>query len=127
VLDTTANGTTSVTGHGNGLTINVGAGAGVVTGGGLNETLIVGSNFGSMQITDFATHYSDTSHDTISLSTTDFANWATLVSEGQSSGAGNANTTFTAADGASLTIIGVSLSSFQHPSAALQADFTFHA
>jgi hypothetical protein len=127
VLDTTTNGTMSVTGHGNGLTINVGSGASVVTGGGLNETLIVGSNFGSMQITDFATHYSDTSHDTISLSTTDFGNWTTLVSEGHSSGASNADTTFTAADGASITINGVSLSTFQHPNAALQADFTFHA
>ncbi len=78
ILDTTANGTTSVTGDGNGLAINVGVGDSVVTGGGLNETLIVGSNFGSMQITDFKTHYSDPSHDTISLATTDFENWATL-------------------------------------------------
>ena len=123
----TASGTTSVTGYGNTLTINVGAGNGVVTGGGLNDTITVAANFGTMQITDFATHYADASHDTISLSTTDFANWATLLSDGQSSGAGNANTTFTAADGASLTINGVSLSSFQHPSAALQADFKFHA
>ena len=127
VLDTIASGTTSITGHGNGLTIAVGAGDSVVTGGGLNETLMMGSNFGAMQITDFKTHYSDPSHDTISLSTTDFGNWATLLSEGQSSGAGNANTTFTAADGASLTIIGISLSSFQHPGTSLQADFTFHA
>jgi hypothetical protein len=127
VLDTTANATTSVTGHGNGLTIAVGAGDSVVTGGGLNETLNVGSNFGSMQIADFATHYSDPSHDTISLSTADFGNWTTLVSEGHSSGAGNANTTFTAADGASLTINGTALSSFQHPGTSLQADFTFHA
>jgi hypothetical protein len=117
----------SVTGHGNGLTINVGAGVSVVTGGGLNETINLGANFGAMQITDFATHYSDAAHDTISLATSDFANWTSLVSQGQSSGAGNANTTFTSADGDSLTIVGISLSTFQHPNAALLADFTFRA
>jgi hypothetical protein len=127
VQKTISNGTTTVIGHGNGLTIDIGPGDSVVTGGGVRETLAFSPNFGSIVVTDFAANAGNGLHDTISLSTSDFADWATLVSDGHASGAGGADTTFIAANGASLTIAGVNLSAFQHPSAALKADFAFHA
>jgi hypothetical protein len=131
VLDTSAvvgQAPITVTGHGANLTIDVVAGDTVVTGGGVNENFYLAANFGTTQITDFAANaYNPATNDTVSLSTTDFANWTTLVSDAYASGAGNANTTFAAADGASLTIAGISLSQFQNPSSQLKSDFTFHA
>jgi hypothetical protein len=127
VLATNSNGTTALIGHGNGLTIAVDAGDTTVTGGGVHEILDFSPHFGSTTVTDFATHYADYLHDTISLSTSDFADWSTLVADGHASGAGGTDTTFLAANGDSLTIAGVSLTTFQHPSAALKSDFVFHA
>jgi hypothetical protein len=125
VLDTTlADGTTTVTGHGNGLTINVGAGDHIVTGGGTSDTFYFAAKFGSVNVTDFAPNFGNSAHDTISLAKTDFANWATLVADGHASGA---NTIFTSADGATLTVAGVAYSAFQSGNAALKADFTFHS
>jgi hypothetical protein len=128
VLDTTSASGTSVTGYGNNLKIAVGSGDTVVTGGGNDETFVFASHFGTTRITDFAANANNAAlRDIVSLSTTDFANWATLISDGHASGASNADTTFLAADGASLTIAGVSLHQFQNPTAQLRSDFAFHA
>jgi serralysin len=122
-----------------------------ITGGGAGDTFYFSANFGVAEITDFGKYASAStlgaaggnfvptqlSHsssasgspsasvpDAISLSTRDFANWSTLLADGRQIGA---NTVFTAADGASLTLDGVSLTSLQNASAALKAEFKFHA
>jgi hypothetical protein len=130
---------TTVTGHGSGLTIGIAAaitassgngngtsvgGPLTITGGAKGDTFSFAAHFGVAEITDFASYYGNATPDTISLSKTDFADWATLVADGHASGA---NTTFVAADGASLTVDGISLSSFQHAGARLQSEFKFHA
>jgi hypothetical protein len=122
-----------VTGHGAGLTIGIGGAAGLsgltqakntITGGGAGDTFYFSANFGVAEITDFGKYASASVPDAISLSTRDFANWSTLLADGRQIGA---NTVFTAADGASLTLDGVSLTSLQNASAALKAEFRFHA
>ncbi len=123
VLDVTGSSGTTVTGHGSGLTLDVAAGDTMVTGGAKGDTFYFSAHFGATQITDFGQYEANATPDAISLSTTDFANWATLLADGHQSGA---NTVFTAADGASLTLDNVSLSGLQHASAALQAEFKFH-
>jgi hypothetical protein len=133
VLDVNSASGATVTGHGSGLTIDIGAGGGVsgptgttttITGGGKGDTFYFSANFGAAQITDFEPYVNGATPDTISLSTTDFANWSTLLADGHASGN---TTTFVAADGANLTLVGVPLYNMQHFSAAQQAEFQFHA
>jgi hypothetical protein len=132
VLDAMSSSMTTVTGHGSGLTIAIngtpastlGQTRNLITGGGAGDTFYFSANFGAAEITDFGKYQSTAAPDTISLSTKDFANWATLLADGRQVGA---NTVFTAADGASLTLDGVSLTSLQNASAALKAEFKFHA
>jgi hypothetical protein len=96
----------------------------VMTGGGSSETFVFNPIFGSDKITDFAAHDSGGSHDTISLSTTDFANFAIVLNDATASGAGGGNTTIvstTTHD--ALTLNGVTTSEL----ATLSADFAFHA
>ncbi len=131
VLDVVGASGATATGHGSGLTIDIGAnGIGAsaapltITGGAKGDAFYFSANFGTAQITDFASFEYNSSPDVISVSTQDFANWTTLVADGHAKGA---NTTFVAADGASLTVDGISLASFQRPSAALQSEFKFHA
>lgn len=128
VLRTTSSSGTSVSGCGDNLKIAVGSGDAVVSGGGVNETFDLAAHFGTTRIADFAANaYDPTSRDVVSLATADFANWATLISHAHASGFKNADTTFLAADGASLTIAGVSLNQFQNANAQLKSDFTFHS
>jgi hypothetical protein len=123
-----SDGTTDVQGSGNGLTIKIGAGDHLVTGGGNNEIFYLESNFGSVTITDFSNKYADTTRDRIQLSTADFANWAQLVASGHASGANNEDTTFTSATtGSTLTVTGVAFSKFQTTDLQLYRDFSFHA
>jgi serralysin len=124
VLDATTATSATLTGFGSGLTINVGAGVNTVTGGGAGDVFYFSSNFGATEVTDFGKYASTTKADTLSLSTSDFANWSTLLADGRQVGA---NTVFTAGDGARLTLDGVSLAGLQHASAGLQAEFKFHA
>uniref|UniRef100_UPI003F997594 hypothetical protein n=1 Tax=Rhodoblastus sp. TaxID=1962975 RepID=UPI003F997594 len=123
VLAEPNSGGTTLVGSGSGLIIQVNAGDTLVTGGGAGDTFDFSAQFGAAQITDFAKYWSAANPDTISLSTSDFANWATLLADGHQVGA---NTVFTAADGASLTLDGMALYNLQHSSAA-PAEFKFHA
>jgi hypothetical protein len=124
VLDATSAASATLTGFGAGLTIAIGAGVGTVTGGAAGDVFYFSSKFGATEITDFSKYSASSRPDTISLSTSDFANWSTLLADGRQLGA---NTVFTATDGCSLTVDGVSLTSLQHASPALQAEFKFHA
>jgi hypothetical protein len=127
ILDAIGTSGTAVTGHGSGITINIGAGSQqnlTVTGGGATETFLFAANFGTVEITDCGKYASTATPDLIYLSNKDFANWSTLLADGRQDGA---NTMFSAADGASLTLDGVSLTSLQTASAALKAEFRFHA
>ena len=83
------------------------------------ETFVFNSNFGQAEITHFANYISGSGHQTISLPSTEFANFAAVIAGAQSSSAG---TTVTAANGDSLTLDGVSASML----AAASGDFKFH-
>jgi autotransporter passenger strand-loop-strand repeat protein/uncharacterized repeat protein (TIGR03803 family) len=90
------------------------------TGGGADETFVFTPIFGSDTITDFASYLTGSNHDTISLSTSEFANFAAVLSGAQNVGA---NTVITATNGDTLTLANMTTSAL----AANQADFTFHA
>ncbi|WP_294541429.1 M10 family metallopeptidase C-terminal domain-containing protein [uncultured Rhodoblastus sp.] len=133
ILDATDASGATATGHGSGLNFLIGgaalsSGPGqpklTVTGGGSGETFLFSSNFGSVEITDFANYQGAVAPDKIYLSTADFANWPTLLAHGQQIGA---NTVFTAEDGASLTLDGVSLTSLTASGAAQTGIKFYHA
>jgi T5SS/PEP-CTERM-associated repeat protein len=90
------------------------------TGGGANETFVVTPIFGSDTITDFYQYTSGATHDTISLSTSEFANFAAVLGGAQNVGA---NVVITATDGDTLTLDNVSTAMLN----ANPGDFTFHA
>jgi hypothetical protein len=125
VLETIATTGATLAGHGVGLTIDIdNLGVSTITGGAGGDEFYFSPHFGNATITDFAQYSSGAKPDVLLLSTTDFANWSTLLADGRQLGA---NTVFTAADGSSLTLDGFSLSALQHASPALQAEFKFHA
>jgi hypothetical protein len=113
-------------GHGNGLQVNIAAGTTVATGGGTSELFNVTNHFGSLLVTDFAANALNANHDTIAMSTLDFSTWSTFCTAAKASGTGDANTTFTANDGAQLTLNGMSLGSFVANQNTLKSDFVFH-
>jgi hypothetical protein len=90
------------------------------TGGGANETFVFQPIYGSDTITDFYQYTSGATHDTISLSTAEFANFAAVLSAAQNVGA---NTVITATNGDTLTLDNVSTAMLS----ANPGDFTFHA
>ena len=117
------NGDHVLVGAQNGLTI-ASLGDDVMTGGGSSETFVFNPIFGADKITDFAAHDSGASHDTISLSTTDFANFSAVLHDATASGTGGANTTIAStATGDALTFVGVTPTAL----AGLAADFAFHS
>uniref|UniRef100_UPI0025E0E511 hypothetical protein n=1 Tax=uncultured Rhodoblastus sp. TaxID=543037 RepID=UPI0025E0E511 len=133
ILDTIDVSGTAATGHGSNLTFCIGgaalsSGPGqpklTVTGGGSGDTFLFTSNFGSVEITDFAKYQGAAAPDKIYLSTADFANWPTLLAHGQQIGA---NTVFTAGNGSSLTLDGVSLTSLTASGAAQTGIKFYHA
>lgn len=124
VLDVTnPNGSMTITGHGNGLQIHDVGTSSTLTGGGSSETFVFDPGFGSATITDFGSHLTGTGYDSISVASSDFANWSTLLSDAHSTN-GGADTTFTSTTtGASLTLAGVTLTNFQN--AGVSSHFTF--
>ncbi len=76
--------------------------------------------YGHDTITDFAAHLTGSGHDTLSLATSEFADFAAVLSGAQNSGA---NTVITAPTGDTLTLAGLDTTTL----AGLSADFTFHA
>jgi len=94
--------------------------------GGADEAFVFSAGFGQAAITDFAAHDVGPNNDVISLASSDFADWATLLADAHSSGTGGGDTTFVSQTGnATLTIAGVSFAAFQQPGSPLQADFKF--
>jgi hypothetical protein len=90
------------------------------TGGGANETFVFQPIYGSDTITDFYQYTSGATHDTISLSTSEFANFAAVLSGAQNVGA---NVVITAPTGDMITLDNVSKAMLS----ANAGDFTFHA
>jgi hypothetical protein len=88
------------------------------TGGGANETFVFTPIYGADTITDFYQFSSGATHDTISLPTSEFANFAAVLSGAQNSGGNVAITAPTTGD--TLTLDNMTTS------ALAQADFTFH-
>ncbi|MGD1038564.1 MAG: hypothetical protein ABR878_15610 [Roseiarcus sp.] len=94
--------------------------------GGADEAFVFSAGFGQAAITDFAAHDVGPNNDVISLASSDFADWATLLADAHSSGTGGGDTTFVSQTGdATLTIAGASLAAFQQTGSPLQADFKF--
>jgi autotransporter-associated beta strand protein len=89
------------------------------TGGGASETFVFQPIYGSDTITDFYQYASGATHDTISLSTSEFANFAAVTAAATNVGS---NVVINAADGDTLTLAGLNTTTL----AALSADFTFH-
>jgi hypothetical protein len=90
------------------------------TGGGANETFVFQPIYGADTITDFYQYASGATHDTISLSTSEFANFAAVTAAATNVGS---NVVINAADGDMLTLANLNTSTL----AGLSADFTFHA
>jgi hypothetical protein len=89
------------------------------TGGGASETFVFQPIYGSDTITDFYQYTSGATADTISLSTSEFANFAAVLSGAQNVGA---NVVITAPTGDTLTLSNLTTTTL----AGLSADFTFH-
>jgi hypothetical protein len=120
-------GASSYVGYGNGLHFSIGSGTtSTIKGGGLNEAFVFGAGFKTATISDFSTHNGVTSNDTISLAKSDFANWATLLSDAHTGAAGSI-AFISQTSGATLTLAGVSVSAFEKAGAPYQAEFSFHA
>jgi serralysin len=90
------------------------------TGNGANETSVFTPVYGHDTITDFYRYTSGSTQDTISLSTSEFANFAAVLSDAQNVGA---NTVITATNGDTLTLSNLDTSTL----ATLSTDFTFHS
>jgi hypothetical protein len=112
------NGGLQITGEANGARL-FGHGDDVMTGGGSNETFVLGAIFGADAITDFSSHDSGAGHDTISLSRADFASFDAVLSAATNSAGG---VLIAAPHGQTLTLDGLDTAAL----AGLAADFTFH-
>ena len=98
-----SDGSTTTTGHGDGLTIQaVATGADTITGGGSSESFVLPPNFGHDTITDFYQHLSGAGADAITLPSSEFANFTAMLGDAQTVGA---NTVITAANGDALTLL----------------------
>ena len=113
------NGGHAIVGAQNGLTINS-LGDDTMTGGGSGETFVFNGVFGHDKITDFSNYTTGASHDTISLSTSEFANFNAVMSAATNSGS---NVVITAADGDTLTLKNMNVATLS----GLSSDFKFHA
>uniref|UniRef100_UPI0025D15636 hypothetical protein n=1 Tax=uncultured Rhodoblastus sp. TaxID=543037 RepID=UPI0025D15636 len=122
-----ASGSSSYIGYGNGLVFNIGGGTtSTIKGGGLNESFVFAAGFKAATISEFATHNGVAANDTISLAKSDFADWATLLSDAHT-GAGGSISFVSQTSGATLTLAGVSVSAFEKVGAPYHSEFTFHA
>jgi hypothetical protein len=85
---TNGNGSHTITGHQDGLTINGTAGNDTIIGGGLNETFSFTGPFGHDTLADFASHISGPGHDTLSLPQASFQNLTQVMASTIFSGSG---------------------------------------
>ncbi len=92
-----------------------------MTGGGSGETFVFNQGYGRDTVTDLYAHLSGAGHDTVSVATSDFADFAALLANTQTVG-GNAVLSGRT-DGDQITLLGMTESTV----AANQSDFTFHA
>ena len=80
---------TTITGHGAGLILNAtSSGGDTITGGGPSDTFVFQRAFGTDNITDFASFLSGSSHDTIALPSSEFANFSAVLNDTTFSAAG---------------------------------------
>ena len=113
------NGSTTTTGHGDGLTIQaVATGADTITGGGSNESFVLPPNFGNNAITDFYQHLSGAGADAITLPSSDFQSFAAMLGDAVTVGA---DTVIPATSGDALTLLNLTTSTL----ATARADFNF--
>src|SRR5262249_36580912 len=91
-----------------------------MTGGGSSETFLFNGPYGADTIMDFAAHDTGALHDVISLPTSDFADFAAVLSAATNVGS---NVLITAKNGDTLTLTGLNTAAL----AGLSADFTFHS
>ena len=90
------------------------------TGGGANETFVFQPVYGHDTINDFISYLAGTGHDTISLSTSEFANVSAVLNATQDV---DGSAVITAPNGDTITLVNVSVAMLSaHP-----GDFTFHA
>ncbi len=112
------NGGHAIVGAQSGLTINS-LGNDTMTGGGSGETFVFNGVYGQDTITDFANYATGANHDTVSLSTSEFANFNAVLNAATNSGS---NVVINAADGNSLTLKNMNVATLS----TLSSDFTFH-
>ena len=82
-----ANSSTTISGHGSGLTITDVPSSDTITGGGSGETFVFGSDFGAAKVLDFHSYATGTNHDTIELSQKDFGSISALTGDAKVSAA----------------------------------------
>lgn len=114
---TNTDGSTTTTGHGDGLTL-VGSAHDTLTGGGSSETFVLHAGFGQGTITDFYQHMSGSTHDTVTLPKREFAEFAAVLHDATYSSAG---ATLTAPrNGDQLTLPKVTAAALQQAQAAFK-------
>ncbi len=120
VLDVNnTNGSSTIIGSGNNLTINPGQSPSTITGNGSGDTFVFNAGFGTTSITDFYQHMSGTTHDTISLPSAEFQNFASVLSDTTYSG----NNAIITVGHDQITLVNVTKAMM----AAAASDFKFHA
>ena len=91
-----------------------------MTGGGSGATFLLDAVYGHDTITDFSKYATGASHDTISLASSEFANFAAVQAAATNSGSG---VLIRAADGDTLTLQNLTTTTL----GGLGADFVFHS
>ena len=120
VLDVNnTNGSSTITGSGNNLTINPGQSPSTISGNGSGDTFVFNAGFGTTAITDFYQHMSGTTHDTISLPSAEFQNFASVLSDTTYSG----NNAIITVGHDQITLVNVTKAMMT----AASNDFKFHA
>jgi len=120
-----ASATATITGSNNAITLGNSA---TTTAYGQSNTITLGRTntfvfeptFGQSEIANFSSYDTGAYHATISLPSSEFANFAAMLADAHTSGS---NSIITAANGDQLTLVGVTTTTL----ASLSADFTYHA
>jgi hypothetical protein len=81
-----ADGSWTTTGDGNDLTIHDIKGVDTITGGGSGEDFVFKAGFGSATLTDFHDYLTGSTHDTVTLSRSEFGSLTDLLSDAKPSG-----------------------------------------
>ena len=90
-----------------------------MTGGSAAETFVFNPVYGHDTVTDFSSFLSGATHDTISLASSEFANFAAVLADMQNAGS---NVMITAPAGDTITLDNITKTTLS----AYSADFTFH-